>query len=333
MLTAEEEKYLTTIPETKLASVVSFNNKVKGVSNGLIESVHAIFPDAEILFMGASALGIAGQNDIDLYLLALPTDFAKYQAGIIGLFGQPSHIANSFVEWDFIKESFDVEFYISDPTTSSMQRQIRVFDILKSNPKLCKEYEEIKLAYNGKSFRDYQRAKYQFYNRILISMDESNTVKEIKRYLEEGYLFHGSPNPNIEKLEPRFAIDVNPDRDFNNDTAVFGSNNPAASIIFSLLNLPLGVDPELRARRSSVRMTGRGPLAAISTDWEPYIRSAKGTLYILPSQEFIKEEGWQAKSHSEVIPVARVTVTLEDYEKLGGKVLWYPGKDYPDNLN
>jgi len=51
--------------------------------------------------------------------------------------------------------------------TEPPDRQIKVYDILKSNKELLKEYEELKLKFNGKSFIDYQRAKYMFYNKIL----------------------------------------------------------------------------------------------------------------------------------------------------------------------
>ena len=51
--------------------------------------------------------------------------------------------------------------------TKPPERQIKVFEILKSDEKLLKEYEELKLSFDGKSYKDYQRAKYEFYNKIL----------------------------------------------------------------------------------------------------------------------------------------------------------------------
>jgi len=48
-----------------------------------------------------------------------------------------------------------------------MKRQIRVFEILKNNERLLKEYEELKENMNGKSFREYQKRKYEFYHKIL----------------------------------------------------------------------------------------------------------------------------------------------------------------------
>ncbi len=57
--------------------------------------------------------------------------------------------------------------YLTDPTTPSMQEQIKTFEILKNDPKLLKEYEQIKLSADGQSFREYMRRKYEFFNKIL----------------------------------------------------------------------------------------------------------------------------------------------------------------------
>lgn len=48
-----------------------------------------------------------------------------------------------------------------------MQKQIKVYEILKNDQKLLKKYENLKSSLNGKSFKKYQTKKYEFYNRIL----------------------------------------------------------------------------------------------------------------------------------------------------------------------
>lgn len=78
--------------------------------------------------------------------------------------GKPKNTHDAFVEWSFTESEYPVELYLTEPP----ERQIKVFEILKSNKELLKEYEELKLKFNGKSLRDYQRAKYEFYSRILM---------------------------------------------------------------------------------------------------------------------------------------------------------------------
>ena len=142
-----------------------FDSKAKEVGDSIIRKIKSNLTNIEILFMGATALEIAGQNDIDIYLLSKPKDFDKHLPALEKLFGKPKHAHKTFIEWSFTENNYPVELYLTEPP----ERQIRVFEILKSNPRLLKEYEELKLEFNNQSFRDYQRAKYEFYNRILKS--------------------------------------------------------------------------------------------------------------------------------------------------------------------
>ncbi|OGD06817.1 hypothetical protein A3H89_04700 [Candidatus Amesbacteria bacterium RIFCSPLOWO2_02_FULL_48_11] len=69
-----------------------------------------------------------------------------------------------------------MELYLTDLGNeiynTSMKEQNDIFNILKTNPDILKEYEDLKISLNGQSFREYQRQKYKFYNRVL--SQESN---------------------------------------------------------------------------------------------------------------------------------------------------------------
>jgi len=165
MLTKYEEDFLKKIPISKKASVKPFNPKAKDTGDLLVKRIKEKLPGVKILFMGATALGIAGQNDIDIYVLSNSKNFHKYLPTLEKLFGKPNSTHDTFFEWSFTENEYLVELYL----TELPERQIKVYEILKSNKELLKEYEELKLKFNDKSFRDYQRAKYEFYSRILKS--------------------------------------------------------------------------------------------------------------------------------------------------------------------
>lgn len=163
MLTKDEESYLARIPKSKKAIVKPFDLKAKQTGDLIVLRIKKEIPQLEVLFMGATALGIAGQNDIDIYVLSDSKDFDKYLPTLKKLFGEPKHIHKTFIEWKLGENGFDIELYLTEPP----ERQIKVFEILKANSKLLKEYEDLKLKFNGKSFRDYQRSKYEFYGKLL----------------------------------------------------------------------------------------------------------------------------------------------------------------------
>lgn len=166
MLTPNQEKYLQKIPETGRVSIKPFDQKVSSVAKIIIGEIKKIVPDLEVLFMGAAALGIAGQNDLDLYILCPEKDFGKYMTKLEEYFGKRVQ-GISVIKWEFAKDDFPVELYLTDPETSSTKEQIQLFEILKQNPGLLKVYEQIKLDSNGLTFREYMRGKYEFFNRVL----------------------------------------------------------------------------------------------------------------------------------------------------------------------
>lgn len=166
MLTKDELDYLSKIPKNKKVSVKPFDPQAKKVGDSIVSKIKKALPSLEVLFMGATALGTAGQNDIDLYVLVDSKDFDEYLPTIKNLFGKPRSIHKKFVEWSFMKDGYQIEFYMADPNSPSMRKQIRVFNVLKTSPRLLKEYEKLKLSFDGKYFRDYQRAKYEFYNKV-----------------------------------------------------------------------------------------------------------------------------------------------------------------------
>jgi len=117
--------------------------------------------------MGSAALKISGQNDIDIYAFSNPKNFSKYLPQLIKLFGEPLHRHETFIEWKFKKDKFDIEFYLTSKNSETMKKQIKVFEILKKNKNILNEYEKLKESMNGKPFKEYQEKKYNFYHKII----------------------------------------------------------------------------------------------------------------------------------------------------------------------
>ncbi|MEK7201960.1 MAG: GrpB family protein [Patescibacteria group bacterium] len=166
MLTDNEEKFLLHFPANKIVKIQSYDPKTTEIGQQIIDEVHRVLPVANIVMIGSAAAKIAGQNDIDVYTLAPQSDHPKLLPALKGLYGEPSHVGKNFYEWLFKREGFEVEFYLSE-VDESMARQLKVTEIMTSDQKITKEFEAIKLKYDGKPYRDYHRAKYEFYHKIL----------------------------------------------------------------------------------------------------------------------------------------------------------------------
>ncbi|HCI05665.1 MAG: hypothetical protein UX26_C0008G0008 [Parcubacteria group bacterium GW2011_GWC1_45_9] len=167
MLTPNQEKYLQAIPEDKVIHIQPFNPKVRESAKEIISQIKGKLPDLGVFFGGASALGIAGQNDIDLNILSVPEEYDKHLPILKELFGEPTKTSFSLVEWEFKRNGFDVELYLTDRNSSALQEQIKTFEILRDNPGYRKKYEQIKLSSDSLSFREYMRRKYEFFSRLI----------------------------------------------------------------------------------------------------------------------------------------------------------------------
>ena len=166
MIKESQEKYLSTLPDGKIVIVKPFDPRAQSVAKEIVDQLKAVLPELQIHFGGAAALGVAGQNDIDINILTTPGEYDKYSPIVEKLFGEPIRRGAS-VKWVFVKDGFDIELYLSDKNSVNLQDQIRVFEILSQNKALRDKYEQIKMPYGPIDFKDYMRKKYEFFNKIL----------------------------------------------------------------------------------------------------------------------------------------------------------------------
>ncbi len=166
MLTENQEKYLLKIPTNKIVRIIPFDPNVVEIVNGIKDQISRAGINLEVKFIGAAALGISGQGDIDLYIFCPKRDFQVYLPNFELIFGKKVEGIGS-IKWKFDRGGHEIEMYLTDPTTPSMQDQLKVFEILNNNSKLLEEYETIKSSANGKTFREYMKIKYEFYNKII----------------------------------------------------------------------------------------------------------------------------------------------------------------------
>ena len=166
MLLPGQKDYLAKLfPERAEAkvSIKPWDSRVITIAEGIIKTIKDKIPEADVRFMGASALRISGQNDIDIYVLCFDKDKDTYTEKLKELFGEKTKEK----KWKFFQDGFEVSVYINNPEDLKQKEQIEIFEIFKSSPQILKEYEELKLSMNGKTYREYQIAKYEFYNRVL----------------------------------------------------------------------------------------------------------------------------------------------------------------------
>jgi GrpB-like predicted nucleotidyltransferase (UPF0157 family) len=166
MIKESQEKYLATKPDGQIVIVKPFDPHVQVVATEMIETLKSVMPNLPIHWGGASALGIAGQNDIDINILSAPEEYENYIPVIVKIYGEPTRKGTS-VTWNFVKDGYDVDLHLGDKNSPRLQEQLKVFEILSQNKELRDEYERIKLPYGPIDYKEYMRKKYAFFNEVV----------------------------------------------------------------------------------------------------------------------------------------------------------------------
>ncbi len=165
MLTENQKKYLEKLPKEKAEKIIvdsPYNPRTKPIAERLLTLIKETLFEADVRYMGASALGISGQNDVDIYIICPSYRKALYRSRLndsfFKIFGE---------EWSWKEGETEISVYLSDPDDKNLKEQIEIFEIFTHNPKALREYERVKQSMSGKTYMEYQTAKYEFYNRML----------------------------------------------------------------------------------------------------------------------------------------------------------------------
>ncbi len=167
MIFDHQQRYLDTLPDDgRLAHIFPFDPKAQTVAKEMMENIEKVLPGAKIYYQGSSALGIAGENDIDLSI-NFP-DFNKAVEELGHLFGPAKHISqdSTYAHWDFVRDGFLVDMGLQPEMTPMLKEQLKTQLVLEKSEDLRKEYEQIKLESDGLPWKEYLIKKYEFWNRI-----------------------------------------------------------------------------------------------------------------------------------------------------------------------
>jgi hypothetical protein len=152
----------------KIFHIQLWTPKIQEVAQNLIDNIHAVVPETQVLFMGAAALKLPGKGDIDLDILCDQKDVASYTQKLSPILGSPKETRNALTAWEFKYQDFDIDVILSDPVISHVPEQQKVFEKLKTNPKLLNEYRQLKEACDGLPYVEYEKRKKDFFAEIIL---------------------------------------------------------------------------------------------------------------------------------------------------------------------
>lgn len=159
---------MQTIPEDRVAVAKPWDPRTKVVARRLIKKIKAANSDVEVYYTGASALKLPGENDLDFTILCPKEDFSKHLPKLESMLGKPQKVGKENIRWEGIEiEGFPADIYLTDDSSGAFKEHLQLFKLLKNNRKLWEEYKIFKEQTSGLPYREYQRRKYELYNKVL----------------------------------------------------------------------------------------------------------------------------------------------------------------------
>ena len=167
MLTEQQEKFIASLLPEAIAHVQRYDPQTMTVAGDFCEDLQKSLPYAAIHYFGSTRLGISGENDIDIGIIAGERVVA-YLSTLTSRFGEPYISEHGAVyRWKITNQKFPIDVFLVEKPTERIQESLDTQQILEARGDLRTQFEKIKQSCNGKSLRDYTRAKFEFFNTVL----------------------------------------------------------------------------------------------------------------------------------------------------------------------
>ncbi len=169
MLTEGNKKYLETISDSEIVHLQAFDPRTQVIAHDIMERIRAVVPLAEVFYFGSSALGLCGENDIDLGVIDIQ-EYAARGTTLESLYGEPLKIddKNHVMRWEFTQEGFTVELFLSDTLAERRREHLHNHQLLEQDERLRVSYQNLKQASDGLSKREYMKKKLEFFNELTV---------------------------------------------------------------------------------------------------------------------------------------------------------------------
>ena len=153
MLTKTQKERLANMPVEKANKVVHikpYNPTTSSIARKIINQIKKTIPKVRLKFMGASALGIAGLNDIDIWIFCSLEQREKYIRKLSIIF--KSKISERF-DWKWTEQGIPISVKLANTKDINVQGQLVHFKVFSKNKDILKNYEDLKISLNGKNYK------------------------------------------------------------------------------------------------------------------------------------------------------------------------------------
>lgn len=169
MLTKKQKEWLNHLSNSNKVKIIPYNPKVKKVFQKQQKEIQSLLgPKTLVLHEGASAWGISGKGDLDIYISVTVEQFNRYFEQLKEILGEPgSYYPLERVRWNRLVDDIESEIFLVNQDAPFWKESLIFWEYIEGHPEALEEYRQLKESAEGMSTREYYRVKIEFYNKIL----------------------------------------------------------------------------------------------------------------------------------------------------------------------
>lgn len=169
MLTKADIQWLNHLSNLKKVKITPYNPEVKKVfEKQKKELLEILGHNTEVLHIGATALGISGQGEIDLAIPTSLNHFVKLIEKLKRVYGKPrSFSPDKRARFNYKQDNIDIEIIVVNKDSEGWKRNLAIDKYFKAHPEVLEAYKELKERSHGISIKRYYQRKIEFINSIL----------------------------------------------------------------------------------------------------------------------------------------------------------------------
>jgi len=170
MLTERQKKWINNLSDEDKIEILPFDETSIEKFNEIKDNIgNSLGKEIKVEHHGSTSLGIAGQNEIDIFIPLPPNEFylKTLVAELSELFGSPKSVHKTRIRFQIFKDSKKIDIFLIDENSKGWLDGLKFEEYLKTHNDALKEYEDLKYACIGLSIREFYKKKLEYINKIL----------------------------------------------------------------------------------------------------------------------------------------------------------------------
>lgn len=170
MLTKRQKEWINCLSDDDKVEILPFDKRSQEVFERAQEEIKAdLGSETRVEQRGSTSLGIAGQNEIDIYIPVSPNVFyANTLVSVLTkIYGPPKSIHKTRIRFQFIDDGKKIDIFLIDEESAEWINGVKFENYLKTHKEALEEYKRLKHMCNGLSTRKFYEKKVAFINDII----------------------------------------------------------------------------------------------------------------------------------------------------------------------